>query len=114
MRVSKSGLVVAATYAVLSIASVIWGYSLDGPKESTALMQLPVLPALIALIGLGLVDQAAKVPLIVFYGILIPAIAAGLYAACWAFGALSARTRVVIGLAALGLLLVSTFWPVGR
>ena len=114
MRVSTSGLVVAATYAVLSVASVVWGYGLDGPKESTVLMQVPVLPAVIALVGLGLIEQAARLPLIVFYGAAIPIIALGLYAACWLFGALSARSRLVIASTVLVVLLVLTVWPGNR
>lgn len=114
VRVSRSGLVIATTYAVLATGCVVWGYSLPGPKESTVLMQLPVVPALLVLEALGLVDWFAGAPLVVFYGLCIPAIAAGLYTACWLFGALGFRTRLVIGVGALGVLSIMLFWPVRR
>ena len=82
MRVSRSGLVIAATYAVLATGCVVLGYSLPRPEESTVLMQLPVVPALLVLEAFGLVDWSAGAPLVVFYGLCIPAIAACLYAAC--------------------------------
>ena len=114
MRVSRSGLVIAATYAVLATGCAVWGYSLPEPKESTALMQLPVVPALLVLGASGLVDWAAAAPLLVFYGLCIPGIAACLYAVCWLFGALGPRTRLAIGIGALGVLSVLLFWPVRR
>ena len=117
MRVSRSGLVVAAVYAALSVGCVAWGYSLPDPKESTVLMQLPVVPAAVvfgAFGALGLLEWFADASLIVFYGVLIPAIAVALYAACWLLGAPGFRTRLVIGLGVLGVLLAMLFWPVHR
>ena len=114
MRVSRSGLVIAAIYAVLAMGCVAWGYSLPDPEESTVLMQLPVVPALLVLGASGLVDWAAAAPLLVFYGLCIPGIAACLYAVCWLFGALGPRTRLAIGIGALGVLSVLLFWPVRR
>ena len=114
MRVSRSGLFVAATYAVLATGCAVWGYSLPEPKESTVLMQLPVVPALLVLEAAGLVDWAAAAPLMVFYGLCISAIAICLYALCWLFGALGPRTRLAIAIGALGGLSVLLFWPIRR
>ena len=114
MRVSRSGLVIAAIYAVLATGCVAWGYSLPRPEESTVLMQLPVVPALLVLEAAGLVDWAAAAPPMVFYGLCIPAIAVCLYAVCWLFGALGPRIRLAIGIGALGVLSVLLFWPVRR
>ena len=114
MRVSRSGLVIAAIYVALSTGCVVWGYGLTDPKASTVLMQLPVVPILPLLVGLGLADWAANAPLALFYGRCIPAIAVGLYAACWLFGALALRTRLLIGVGVLGVLSVLLFWSVGR
>ncbi len=114
MRVSRSGLVIAAGYAVLATGCVVWGYSLPEPEASTVLMQLPVVPALIVLEALGWTDWIEVAPLMVFYGLFIPAIAAGLYAACWLFGALGFRTKLMLGVGILGVLSVVLFWPVRR
>ncbi len=114
MRVSRSGMIVATTYAVLAAGCVIWGYSLPGPEESTVLMQLPVLPALIVIESVGLTDWAAGVPLALFYGLLIPAIATVLYAVCWLFSALSYRSRLTIAVVTLSVLSIALFWPVRR
>ena len=114
MRVSRSGLAVATIYAVLATGCVVWGYSLPRPEESTVLMQLPVVPALLVLEASGLADWAAEAPPVVVYGLCIPAIAACLYAACWLFGALGPRIRLAIGIGLLGVLSVMLFWPVRR
>ena len=114
MRVSRFGLVVAAVYAALAIGSVVWGYSLTDPKQSTVLMQLPVVPVLALLVASGLVEWAAALPLIIFYALCIPLVALGLYAACWLFGALGVRTRLVIGLGLLVVVSVPLFWQVRR
>ncbi len=63
MRVSRSGVVVATVYTVLAIGSVVWGYSLTEPKESTLLMQLPVVPVLALLDAAGQ-SRAMSPPLI--------------------------------------------------
>lgn len=112
MRVSRSGLVVAAAYTALAIGSVVWGHSLTDPKESTVLMQLPVVPVMALLVASGLVEWAAALPLIVFYALCIPLVALGLYAVCLLFGALGLRTRLVIGLGVLVVLSVPLFWSV--
>ncbi len=112
MRVSRSGLVTAAAYMALAIGSVVWGYSLTDPKESTVLMQLPVIPVLALLVASGLVEWAAALPLIVFYALCIPLIALGLYAVCWLFGAVGVRTRLLIGLGVVVALSIPLFWPV--
>ena len=111
---SRSGLVIGAVYTLLAIGSVVWGYSLDGPKESTVLMQLPVVPVLALLDASGLVEWAARLPLIVFYGLCIPLVAGGLYAVCWLFGALGVRTRLLIGLGLLAAVSLPLFWPIRR
>ena len=111
MRVSRSGLVVAAVYVVLAVASIVWGRSLPDPKESSVLMGLPLLPALLVIHTIGLDEWLADAPWFVTCGLLVPAIAAGLYAASWLFGALGFRTRLVIGAGALALLSVMLFWP---
>ena len=112
MRVSRSGVVVAAVYTVLAIGSVVWGYSLTEPKGSTVLMQLPVVPVLALLDAAGLVEWVARLPLIVFYGLFIPLVAVGLYAACCQFGALGVRTRLLIGAGLLIVLSILLLWPV--
>ena len=114
MRASRSGLVIAATYAVLATGCVIWGYSLPGPEAGTVLMQLPVVPALVVLDVLGLTDWFADAPLVVFHGLFVPVIAVGLYAVCWLFGALGFRTRLVLGLVTLGVLSFLLLWPIRR
>lgn len=53
MRVSRFGLVIAAAYTALAIGSVVLGYFLTEPKESTVLMQLPVVPVLALLYAVG-------------------------------------------------------------
>ena len=112
MRVSRSGVVIAVVYTALAIGSAMWGYSLTDPKESTVLMQLPVVPVLALLDASGLVERAAALPLIVFYALGIPLVALGLYAVCWLFGALGLRTRLLIGLGLLVVLLIPLLWPV--
>ena len=114
MRVSRSGLVVAVVYLVAAIGCGVWGYSLTGPKESTVLMQLPIVPVLILVDVLGLHEAAANAPLLVFYGLAISAVAVALYAACWLFGALGSRVRLAIGVTVLGMLGVGLFWPLRR
>ena len=114
MWVSRSGLVIAAAYTVLAIGGVVWGYSLTEPKESTVLMQLPVVPVLALLYAFGLIEWTSGVSLVVFYGISIPLIALGLYAICWLFGALGVRTRLLIGLGLLVLVSLPLLWPVRR
>lgn len=111
MRVSRSGLVVAAVYAVLAVASTVYGRSLPDPKESSVLMGLPLLPALLVVHAFGLDGWLADAPWFVTCALLVPAVAAGLYAACWLFGALGFRTRLVVGAGALALLSILLFWP---
>lgn len=53
-------------------------------------------------------------PLIVFYGVCIPLTAFGLYAACWLFGVLGVRTRLLIVLGLLVVLSMPLFWPIRR
>lgn len=85
MRVSRSGLAMAAAYTALAIGSVVCGYSLTDPEESTVLMQLPVVPVFSLLFALGLLGWAAAIPLTVFYGVSTPLIALGFMppAGCW-------------------------------
>ncbi len=112
MRVSRTGLVVATVYAVLATGCVVWGYELADPEASTVLMQLPVIPALLVLNGFGLMELVATEPLVLSYGLAIPAIAAGLYAVCWLFGALSVQTKILVGISALAVVSVMVLWPV--
>lgn len=114
MRVSRSGLAIAAVYTLLAISSVVWGYSLDKPKESMVLMQLPVVPVLALLAASGLAEWAASLPLIVFYGLCIPLVSGGLYAVCWVFGTLGVRTKLLIGLGLLAAVSLPLFWPIRR
>ena len=114
MRVSRSGLVLAAAYTVLAVGSVVWGYSLDDPKESTVLLQLPVVPVFGLLFAFGALEWAGAIPASVLYAVCIPLIAFGLYAACWLVGALGGRTRVLIGLGLLVAMSVPLFWPLRR
>ncbi len=112
MRVSRSGLAMAAAYTALAIGSVVCGYSLTDPEGSTVLMQLPVVPVFSLLFALGLLGWVAAIPLIVFYGVSIPLIALGLYAACWLLGALGVRTKLLISLGLLVAVSLPLFWPV--
>ncbi len=102
---------VAAAYTVLAIGSVLWGYSLTEPTESTVLMQLPVVPVLALLDACGMADGVARVRLAVFYGLGIPPVAAGLYAVCWLFGRLGVRTRLSVGVGLVIVLAALLFWP---
>ena len=114
MRVSKSGLVIAAVYVVLATASVIYGHSLSSADESTLLMQVPLLPALLLLLPLGLSGWVADAPWFISCSLLILANAIGYYAICWLLGILRPRTTLIIGLVTLVAVAFLSFWPVAR
>ena len=88
---SKIGLLFVGVYAVLSAACIVWGATLLNAKDSSTLVQLPVLPALLVADLFNLTGWLTDAPWFASLLVFIPPTAAVLYGAGWLIGLLSLK-----------------------
>ena len=94
---SKAGFITVGIYAMLSAACIAYGGSLVNAKDSSTLVQLPVLPALLLADTLGFTAWLTSAPWFASLVVFIPFTAAVLYLACWLLGLFGLKAKLTIG-----------------
>ena len=94
---SKSGIVLVGLYAVISVACLVCGLGALNAKDSSTLVQLPVLPTLLLAEVLSATEWLTNAPWFASLVVFWPITAAVLYVIGHVFGLLSPKAKLMIG-----------------